>query len=362
MYRPSVAFLTYDFVFDSKPIEMNGCGYYRCKLPMQELEKFGWDIGLGVPAWNDKHGFGILIEDDKAVHGWDIIVLKLIMMESVANKVLQAKALGQKIVVDLDDALENLEDSNLAKKMTDPNTNKRNNRDHYQFIIDNADALVTSTPFLKEFYEAKGHKNVFMVRNGIDIDRWSPRKDYSGYLPTVGWVGATPWRSKDLEILAPFFGDFLSENKLSFHHSGNIKNAPMAKDQLGVHSDTKTSVSPMKVISQYPELFRKIDIGLVPLNDVTFNHGKSFIKGLEYVAAGVPFVASDLPEYKFLAESGVGLVAKDNDEFQGHLETLLNPNVRKQMAIDNRAIVLDKFSMTQRGHDWNEVYHAIRAI
>lgn len=360
MSSPTVSFLTYDFTLTSKPVEPNGCAWYRCYLPMKELQKSGWETGMGFPGWNDDHGFGLLVPDNKAVHGWDVIVFKLIMLQSVAEKMKQAKEMGQKIVVDIDDWFEGLSESNLAYKTTDPNVNPRNNREHYMYIIDNADAIITSTPFLYNFYKnVKGYKNVYMVRNGIDIDRWTQRKDHSRWLPNFGWVGATPWRSNDLEQLVPLFGQFLEKNRLSFHHSGHIKNAKNAKDQLGIPKSVKTTESPMQKISTYPEMFRKIDVGLVPLNNVEFNHAKSSIKGLEYAAAGVPFIASWSPEYELLEEQGIGRVARNEREWIGHLEELLDPRVRKEDVEKNLEGIKKYQSMEVRRSDWDEVMRQI---
>jgi glycosyltransferase involved in cell wall biosynthesis len=330
---------------------------------MKELEKNGWDSGIGFPGWNDDHGFGLLVPNNKAIHGWDVIVFKLIMLESVASKMKKAKEMGQKIVVDIDDWFEGLSESNLAHKMTDPKVNPKNNRDHYMYIIDNADAIITSTPFLYNFYkEKKGMENVFMVRNGIDIDRWRQRNDHSRGLPTFGWVGATPWRSNDLETLSPFFGKFLEKNRVSFHHSGHIKNANYARQQLGIPESLKTSVQPMEPISRYPQMFRKIDVGIVPLRDVGFNHAKSTIKGLEYAASGVPFISSWSPEYEILEGQGIGRVARNEEEWLHHLEEMLNPKKRKEDAQRNLEGIKRHQSMKIRGLEWNEVMHQIRSL
>jgi glycosyltransferase involved in cell wall biosynthesis len=317
---------------------------------------------MGIPGFNPDHGFGILIPDEKAIHGWDIVVLKLIMLERCVDQVRQARELGQKIIVDIDDHMEGLEETNLAYRATHPDSNPNNNRNHYTAIIEQADALTTSTPFLKDYYQNKyPEKPIFVVRNGIDIDRWKMRNDHRGRLPHFGWVGATPWRSGDLETLRPFFGKFIEDNHLNFHHSGSIKGAPSAGDQVGV-SKKRFTHEPMKTMNGVPELYRKIDIGIVPLRDVPFNHAKSYLKGLEYAASGVPFIAQALPEYQLLADSGVGRVATTEEEWLGHMEDLLDPKVRKQEREKNFELVRDNFSMKQRGKDWDEVFKIIHEI
>jgi glycosyltransferase involved in cell wall biosynthesis len=360
--KPTVGFLTYDWSFGTKPLQPNGCAWYRCYLPMKQLKKDKYETAMGFPGFNEKHGFGILIPDNKAVHGWDIVVLKLLMLERAVEQVDKSIEMGQKIVVDLDDHMEGLEKSNLAYTMTSPEKNPKNNREHYLKIIEKATALITSTPFLQDFYQKKHpNKPVFLVRNGIDIERWKVRKDHSKWLPTFGWVGATPWRSNDLEILAPHFGEFLKEKHCRFHHSGSVINAPKVDQQIGIDPELFSS-HPMKPIMSYPELFRKIDIGIVPLTNVDFNKAKSFIKGLEYAASGIPFIASNLPEYEYLAEHGVGRIASSQEEWIRHAEELLSPKLREKERDQNRRIIEEKFSMESRAKDWEKTFDEILAI
>jgi hypothetical protein len=363
MPTPTIAFLTYDWSFGVKPLQPNGCGWYRAYLPMKQLKEHGWETAIGLPGFSDEHAFGILIPDERAIHGWDIVVLKLIMLGRFVDHVKRAKELGQKIVVDIDDHMEGLEETNLAYKTTNPDANPDNNRDHYVAIIEQADALVTSTPFLKEFYEKKyPDKPVFMVRNGIDIERWNIRKDHKGFLPVFGWVGATPWRSGDLETLNPFFGEFLKQKRLKFHHAGNIINAPTAAQQIGIDKNLCTT-EPMKTMLGVPELYRKMDVGIVPLRNVAFNHAKSYLKGLENAAAGIPFIASGgLPEYQLLADAGVGRIANSPDEWIGHMTDLLNPKTRLAERMESHKIVSEQFSMKQRGYEWDEVFRTILAL
>jgi glycosyltransferase involved in cell wall biosynthesis len=355
-----VAFLTLDWTKNVTPIEPNGCAYYRCYLPGIELAKLDWTVAVAMPEYNKDYGFGAFESKERIHYGWDIIVFKLIMLKSVRD-ILETARPNQKIVVDVDDFYEGLSETNLAYQNTDPEKHPENNREHYWAIIDMADAIITSTQFLYDYYtKEKGMKNVYLVRNAIDIDRWRKKQDYSRWLPTVGWVGAIPWRSGDLETMNPFLGKFLEKNRLSFHHSGHIKELNLdVTDLAGIPKSVKFTNEPRKILSKYPEMFRKIDIGLVPLNNLPFNHAKSTIKGLEYTAAGVPFIASWSPEYELLESQGVGRVARNQEEWEHHLNELLNPSIRKQEIEKNYENVRTNHSMSARAGDWDKVMQQI---
>jgi len=356
--KPTIGFLTGDWSWGTNPLQPNGCAWYRCTLPINELTKYNWVCGIGFPGFTPEKGFGLIVDDNKILQGWDILVFKLLMQKQVLEYMPRAKELGQKIVVDVDDWFDGLSPTNRAFAATDPEKNPDNNREIYAQIIMQADAVITSTPFLYDHYSAI-RKNVFLVRNGIDIDRWKPRKRrHSGGRLQVGWVGATPWRSRDLEELTPWFSKYLQTRRMHFHHSGHTNDAPFANDLLGVHKGV-SHVMPIVPILQYPQLFAPIDIGIVPLSNVPFNHAKSFIKGLEYAASGIPFVASYSPEYQYLSELGIGRVAYNQQDWIYHLDELRVQSIRKDEIEHNRE-VLKNFTMEKRGEDWDTVMKYIK--
>lgn len=111
-----------------------------------------------------------------------------------------------------------------------------------------------------------------------------------------------------------------------------------------------------------PNVYANFDIGIVPLNDIPFNRAKSFIKGLEYAAAGIPFVASNLPEYKYLADAGVGRVASLREEWEHHLDSFMNVAKREEESRKARVVVSKKFSIKQTAPQWIEVFNKIAEL
>jgi hypothetical protein len=350
--RPTIGYLTTDWAWGTDPLQPNGCAWYRCVLPGAQLEKKGWVCGVGIPGFSEKDGFGMITGSNRAVHGWDIIVFKLVMQREVLENMDKAIEMGQKIIVDVDDFFDGLEPTNRAYQATDPEKFPDNNREIYSKIIQKSFAIITSTQFLFDYY-SKFHKNVFLVRNAIDLNRYVGinRHRRSHHRTKIGWVGATPWRSGDLEELSGFIGEYIKRNNIRFHHSGHVPGSATAAEQLNI--DPKlVSTSNLVPISDYPKLFEQIDIGIVPLRDVKFNHAKSFIKGLEYAAAGIPFIASELPEYKYLFDAGIGRIAKTEDDWVYHFDELRNKQIREDESLVNRDI-LREFSIEKRADDWD---------
>lgn len=60
--------------------------------------------------------------------------------------------------------------------------------------------------------------------------------------------------------------------------------------------------------TELPGYYRKIDVGLTPYLDSSFNRASFPLKTLEYLAAGRPVVSTDLPASRWLAAEAAGLV------------------------------------------------------
>ena len=323
-----MVFLTRDWTPGCNPPVPGGCAWYRCCLPMQALAGYGVDTRMGLPVFNPDHGFGVEVGQGRAEVGFDVAVLKLLMDKPIPAMIRRAQLRGQKVIVDVDDHYDALHPDNIAAEGSSEEANRGHNREHYRRSIMAADAVTVTTPELLEHY-SRLRDNVFMVRNGVLDNDFIRRPTHDGRHPTIGWVGGIPWRSGDLETLRSWLPDFLEEYDLGFHHAGHAEVVPGTDrpvkpiwELAGIPRDRVTT-QPLVPMNQYRDLFTQFDIGLVPLLDIPFNRAKSTIKGQEYAAAGIPFVAQDLPEYVRLSEMGVGRVAHTADDWVAQLTGLL---------------------------------------
>ena len=343
----SVGFITYDLNTSVSPPIPGGCSFYRQLLPMSTLTNT--QTLMGLPAWEAENGFGIKHGAQRASFGFDTIVMKALMGRNTAHQIRLAQDAGQRIVVDVDDFYDGLAPSNVAYKFTDPSHNKLMNREFFRDVIEACDIVSVSTPFLYDYY-SQTHPDVRLVRNGIDLRFFEKRKVRNVPNPVLGWVGAIPWRSEDVETLRWWLPEFLVKHDLMFHHSGDRLDYPPFADLAGVVSSRVTTSPQMPIFQYFQEAFT-FDIGIVPLNDIPFNHAKSCIKGLEYAAMGIPFVAQATPEYQWLADSGIGRVAVTPEDWVSHLEDLLDYKTRKREAAKNYT-ALQQHTMESRDWSW----------
>ena len=200
------------------------------------------------------------------------------------------------------------------------------------------------------------HPDVRMVRNGISIQQFYEVRRHRNQpiKPTIGWVGATNYRNNDLEQLRYWLPDFLEEHDLAFHHAGHNPEAPSFTEITGV-PERRVTTTPILPITTYATGLAHFDIGLVPLSNGVFNRAKSNIKGLEYVAAGIPLVASDLPEYRTLHTAGMGTIARTPEEWVAALTALLDRKFRTQETRRQQALLVNE-SIEARQAEWQAVF------
>jgi hypothetical protein len=316
---------------------MGGAGWARLGQYSKHIDSVK---AIGVLAHNEqKQIFGVRTWDNTDHFDLDVIVMQRVMFEDVADKIKIARAHGQIIINDLDDWYWGLSTSNHAWKASHPKYNPTENINHYKSILAASNYVTVSTPYLAQRISSWVKSPIEVLPNTVDLNRFAKREVTDTEIPIVGWVGSTAHRSNDLEQMRGVLSPMWSEGKILLHHSGYLKGHPLFADAIGVHPRL-ISTLPLVAPEDYPSVFQ-FDVGIVPLSDVPFNQAKSAIKGLEYAAAGIPFVASPLDEYRLLAEQGIGVVAKKSRHWRPILESLRDPKFRKELSEQaTEAIVL----------------------
>jgi glycosyltransferase involved in cell wall biosynthesis len=336
-----------------------GAGYYRCVLPAEALNEHTTDITARcfADAHSTINGELVPITDDGTwdTTGYDIIVLQRWMRAEVAQATRAAQAAGQVVVQDIDDHYWAVHHTNRAARETDPTRNPVWNREHYRNAILAADHVTVSTPFLAELIRQWAHPHVTVLPNMIDLRHWTPQP-VQDTVATIGWVGATDYRSGDLEQVGTALRHHLRTHPdLAFVHGGHRTGAPPAARMLGVPGTTTVHRRPRQPIHRYPQLWAGIDVALCPLNPVDFNRAKSPIKAMEASAAGVPYIATDLDPYH---DYGCGILVTTPTAWATALEQIMDTNTRQHLQRTAQHRV-QREDVSVRWKDWDTLYRTL---
>jgi hypothetical protein len=357
-----IGWFSTDFSFEPVPGQpgartttWGGTYHYRMAVPAAALEQHTSIECVLAPAIETApDGHMRVMGVDRQWHDdCDIVVVQRWMHADGADRARKAIAAGQVVVNDVDDQFWALPTTNIARKTTEARDDF--NRFHYRKMIAASSAVICSTPAIAGALSRLGPP-VHVCRNAIDIGRW--RQHDPGADGMVGWVGGVAWRGNDLPLLRGVLGPFLERHGLPFYHGGNSddRNVPRAWDQLGLDTTrTTVAVNPIVGIREYPTLWDPINLAIIPLEDSTFNRGKSWLKGLEAAACGIPFVASRLPEYQLL---GCGRLAKTPGQWRQHLDDLTDPDVRRVEGAANRARA-EELSIDRQWSQWADLFASL---
>ena len=264
----------------------------------------------------------------------DFVVLSRCTHPGGESVVRLARENGVPYIYHLDDDLLRVPASLGADKFRAYNNPARIHR--LVAYINAADLVYVSTAPLKDALIASGiAAEIFAgeIYCAVDSARL-PQPMPSGW-PVIGYMG-TSGHANDLDMVLPAVERLLEEfADLRFEVFGTIQ---MPERLLRFGNRVMAHTADLN----YPGFIAKLHalgwwIGLAPLEDNEFNRCKADTKWVEYTAAGVAAVASDLAVYHRACADGAGLLVADEAGWHGALKALLRDGGgRERMAVRAR--------------------------
>ena len=184
------------------------------------------------------------------------------------------------------------------------------------YLMKHANHVITCTPYLDTFVR-KYNNHTTDISSTINTDKYRPKKDYSIKKSRVilGWSGSHS-TSKYLHLLTPVFRQLQSEG-ISF------KLLVMGDESFSIEG-IEIEALPWKE-SYEVEVINRFDIGLYPLPDEQWVYGKSGLKALQYMAAGIPTIVTAIgTNFRIIENEENGLLVKSNEEWVVALKRLIN--------------------------------------
>lgn len=101
----------------------------------------------------------------------------------------------------------------------------------------------------------------------------------------------------------------------------------------------------------------QIDIGIMPLPDDEWSKGKCGFKLLQYMALGIPCVASAVGENRVIVNGKNGRLATDENSWIAQLSELISdPGLRKEMGVIGRSFVIDHYSVKSNSENFLSLF------
>lgn len=206
--------------------------------------------------------------------------------------------------------------------------------------IDNvmkSSVLVTAgNQYLAERAKAAGAGWVEVVPTVVDTTVYSTESHLQpDEIPRIGWIG-TPGTWRDYgDPLLPVLSEVCRMNGARVRAIGTAATPTSELEVLPWFEDQEVS------------LIQSMTIGIMPLDDSSWSQGKCGYKLIQYMACGIPVVASPVGVNPTIVKHGVnGFLASTDAEWREALVTLLrDPGLRRRMGAAGRRKVEEHFSL-----------------
>jgi glycosyltransferase involved in cell wall biosynthesis len=220
-------------------------------------------------------------------------------------------------------------------------------------IMSHAAWVVAGNEYLAERARCAGARRVTVLPTVIDLDRYPNPTSVRPPRPfTIGWMGS-PSTRRYLEAIRPALARMSSLHaaKVVLIGSGAVR-----------WEDVDVEVRPWSETSEVADL-RSCDVGIMPLDDTPWERGKCGYKLIQYMACGLPVVASPVGANCSIVRDGeTGYLADTPEAWYRALDRLgMDSLLRQQMGAAGRLRVETSCCLQKTGPLLLDGFHQIIA-
>jgi glycosyltransferase involved in cell wall biosynthesis len=186
----------------------------------------------------------------------------------------------------------------------------------------------------------------------VDTEVFRPTRRRQQSVPVLGWIG-THSTFPYLETIFPVLQD------LAWTHRFKVKIVGAGVKEVKIPGVEVESLEWR--LERELEDFQSLDIGLYPVDSGMYAEnwasGKSGFKAIQYMALGIPYVASPVGAIKDIGEEGIThLNATTKEEWREALHRLLSDSgLREEMGTAGRHHCVENYSLAEQAKKLAEV-------
>jgi glycosyltransferase involved in cell wall biosynthesis len=248
-------------------------------------------------------------------------------------------------VYDMDDAFY-LRYTIGAKRLLKPLLGRK-----FETVLSGAAAITAGNKTLAH-YSSQFNRNVTEIPTVVDVTRYVPRREKKRSVFTVGWIGSPstatylPWIVEPLARLG--------------------EEAPLEFVVIGGKAPKIPNVTVREIEweeDKEVDLINTFDVGIMPLPDDPWARGKCAFKLIQYMACGVPVVASSVGANVDVVTPDCGYLVQTSAEWQDALRSLRDdPALRGRMGAAARDRIVEGYSLHKALPRLTEVLNRVAVV
>jgi glycosyltransferase involved in cell wall biosynthesis len=323
------------------------------------MDRAMWRV-LYSPGHLPAKGFGVFkgylrrIRDLFRLGGYDVVYIHM-WATPLGPPLFErlVRRLARRIIFDLEDNV--LIGSGGAADNPNPLLKYLKGSGKPRYLVETADHVITSSPFLNDrCLEMNRRRACTYISSSVDTDRFLPATAYSNDRPvTIGWTGTFSTRPM-LDLLRGVFQELATRIPFKLRVIGNFEYSLPGVDLTVVRWTAEREVEDLQAF----------DIGVYPLSIDDWVMGKSGLKAIQYMAFGLPIVATAVGTTPILIADGKnGLLVRTEDEWLTALETLIrDPALRRRLGTAARQSATGNYSVHAVAGDYRRVIEDVMGI
>ena len=211
-------------------------------------------------------------------------------------------------------------------------------------------AVIVNSSMIKE-YAVRYNANVWEIPSLVDTDKYIFHERPAASSPVcIGWTGSLS-TVDNLSVVEGALRELKTRVKHRVHLIGGREFRLPGVDYTSQLWNKETEV----------EDLRQMDVGLIPLPKNEWNDRKFFLKSVQYMALGIPPVASPFGSNREVIRHGeTGFLAGTDKEWIDYLELLVrDSSLRLRMAANAARVAEEKYSL--KAHR-NRIVDAFKSV
>jgi glycosyltransferase involved in cell wall biosynthesis len=210
------------------------------------------------------------------------------------------------------------------------------------------DAVTAGSHYLSE-YACRLNSKTYLLPTSVDTELFHPKnkRPYDRGQTTIGWLGSGDnYQLRYLKILSRPLDLISRKYDIELRLISGFSHA-VKREFRNQGYKVDFGFDRWVPIQEVAAVVNEFDIGVMPLTDSPWERGKCSMKALEYMACGLPVVASPVGENNFVITNGFnGFLAGSESEWVDHLETLISDKeFMTKMGARGRKFVEETYSL-----------------
>jgi glycosyltransferase involved in cell wall biosynthesis len=254
------------------------------------------------------------------------------------------RRMDRPVILDVDDAVY------LPQPHGNPWLQRLGAARHVRRLASLSRLVIVSNAYLGEWF-SRHAPQVRVIPTTVDTQRFRPVIPAARPVPVIGWIGS-PSTAAYLEALRPVWRRLRERGVFRLRIIGAGR--PCGVDGVPVEE------RPWRLASEVED-FQSLDIGVYPLPQDAWALGKGGFKTIQYMAVGVPVVASPVGvNREIIAHGRNGFLAPDENAWVEGLARLVeDTGLRRGLGAAGRATVVERYSTDAQA---SQLVAALRAV